>query len=540
MYKIVIIGGGIAGLSTAFILADIPNLDISIYEKEDRIGGQASSMYNDNCYTEYSWRIFGRCYHNLFYVINKLGIIDNFRELKNNCLVQENGKKHTLIDLTGPDLFMHVLQNESITDVGKYLKCLTICKDRAINDYRNIDLYNYTNHNPIVKTVAGPFLGMDASKVSVSGVLKNIYSTIDGKTYDFSPPATMVTKNPTQNALFDPWEAYLKSKGVKIYKNHQLEEINTKGDKIESIKINNQIINGNEFVFACSLTNLNNVIVKSTLFHKSNPTFEGMKKLEKDLQLYFTINLYFSEKIENNCCSQMVMVDMPWQPIIQIKQWDEKYLNECHKIKEVWNVGFLDHYEGLLIKKKTSECTIEEAVKEGIYQIKNSKYIKSLFKKESFDDLFMGSDYWYQFKEKNNKLIVDNPKFSINTETMNYMPNSKDKDLPSNMLLAGYYVNSTMGGVSMEASCETGLTTGQIIINKYKLNSSHPSVPIQHNNDIMTNFTFPLVYTDKVLYELGLPAMGDYVDSTIILLIYILILMIIIYLILKSLYSQTF
>ena len=53
--KIIIIGGGIAGLSAATILCDNPNLDISIYEKEPQIGGQASSQYTKNCNVEHSW-----------------------------------------------------------------------------------------------------------------------------------------------------------------------------------------------------------------------------------------------------------------------------------------------------------------------------------------------------------------------------------------------------------------------------------------------------------------------------------------------------
>jgi len=37
--KVVIIGGGIAGLSVAMMLCDIPNITISLYEKENIIGG---------------------------------------------------------------------------------------------------------------------------------------------------------------------------------------------------------------------------------------------------------------------------------------------------------------------------------------------------------------------------------------------------------------------------------------------------------------------------------------------------------------------
>ena len=67
--KIIIVGGGIAGLSAATILSDIPGLEIIIYEKEPQLGGQAASIQTETCNIEYSWRIYGRNYHNLMYIL---------------------------------------------------------------------------------------------------------------------------------------------------------------------------------------------------------------------------------------------------------------------------------------------------------------------------------------------------------------------------------------------------------------------------------------------------------------------------------------
>ena len=78
--KIIIVGGGIAGLSTAHFLSKYSNFDITVIESEDDIGGQARSKFGKYCYTEYSWRVYGTSYHNLNKIINEIGADKNFIE----------------------------------------------------------------------------------------------------------------------------------------------------------------------------------------------------------------------------------------------------------------------------------------------------------------------------------------------------------------------------------------------------------------------------------------------------------------------------
>jgi uncharacterized protein with NAD-binding domain and iron-sulfur cluster len=87
MPKVVIIGGGIAGLSAAHILCKYSEFDISIYESESDIGGQARFMFGKFCYIEYSWRIFGKVYHNINKIIDQIGANNNFALLENPCIV---------------------------------------------------------------------------------------------------------------------------------------------------------------------------------------------------------------------------------------------------------------------------------------------------------------------------------------------------------------------------------------------------------------------------------------------------------------------
>ena len=87
--NIVIIGGGIAGLSAATILCELPNINVIIFEKENKVGGQASSEYSGNCFVEYSWRIFGDSYHNIHNLFNKLKISDHLTKMDKTCFIEK-------------------------------------------------------------------------------------------------------------------------------------------------------------------------------------------------------------------------------------------------------------------------------------------------------------------------------------------------------------------------------------------------------------------------------------------------------------------
>ena len=155
MINITIIGGGIAGLSAATILSEIPNIKISIYEKKKQIGGQAASQYNGTCYSEYSWRIFGASYLNLMHIFKKLNILKNFDKLKYSCFVKDN--KSFSAEFSFFNQLYHIIKDSNIQ---KILDIFLQSKERVINEYQNVSILEYTDNNPVVKAIIGPALSV--------------------------------------------------------------------------------------------------------------------------------------------------------------------------------------------------------------------------------------------------------------------------------------------------------------------------------------------------------------------------------------------
>ena len=554
--KVIIVGGGIAGLSAAHILCAYPFIQVELYEKENDIGGQARSEFSGQCYVEYSWRIFGQSYDNLNYIIKQIGADDNFTPLNNACLI-DNGKEHPLNTPAIARLAWNHSKNK-VTDLNRFLALSMISKERALDELDSVNTYEYFNKNDVMQTVTGPFLGLEANNLSLGAVLKNLYSTSPNTVYDFTPENTRISKYPTQQSLFVPWKRYLLKRGVRFYTDSALQQINVNGAKsgsrITSVVINGSTQYADEYIFACSLPDLVQVCLQNQDLARRQ-TIRNMDKLQTNLQLYFTVNLYLSDELgASSSCTEIVLINTPWKLIIQKKrQWKSNYLQDCNRrITEVWNVGCLDQNVGLLYKKTVSECSKKEAINECLYQLETSAYIQHLLQQQNYTklaDILIQTDTWYQFQDdENNHLISLNPKFSFKPGTTHLVPNTaQPADLPKNMYLAGYYVNSTMGGASMEASCETGMQASRAILNRYRISnnlvksntSNNDNLPIKHTNEYLNKYLAPLAFLDKFLYGQQLRPITEIISPLLLLFIYVM-LTIVVFIILVIVLKKVF
>ena len=509
--KILIIGGGIGGLSCATSLAETGNFDISVYES-DILGGQASSKKSELCNTEISWRAFGNFYHNLDSIINDIGSMKNFYNFKNHmACVKDNG--------IGRGLFRDLVFKQDLKTIDKTLNLLFLSKSRAINEYHDVTAASYYNTDNM-NVIIGPYAGLEAKKVTLSAFYKFIYSYRDIYTQHYK-----LSKYPTNDALFKPWKKYLLKKGVKIYENHKMSNITTDSNgKISSITINNVQHSADEIIFACSLPPLVNIF-NNNHYLKNTIVNNKLNILKTGQQFYISVNFYWTIPIiKSEQCHTYTFLD-GWMPIIIKRFINTDYVkNNCNSnIKEVWNIGVADYLLGNYIKKYTSQCSFDEIVDEIKMNLINSPHFNKIgINKNTWNDIFYG----YEFDDRYYKKLPSTEKFSINKGIEKNLLNNNEPELGNNIYFSAYYVKNTVGGASMETSCEIGLTTADLICKKY--NTDNLRKPVLKTNNYLHIIFLPFVLLDYILYKLKFKPITDVINPLLLLVIYIIAILVLI------------
>jgi hypothetical protein len=227
MKTITIIGGGIGGLTVAHELSKYNDYNITIYERNDDIGGLARSKRDkDGCATEYCWRVFFGFYDNLF---------KTFSEIKDNdqsIMKYLTEYKHLNINDTPQS------KKDYIYSALFILYGLTSCDKRLdkLDELSWWDALHILPNTNVLRSI-GPWLGMDRYKGSYKSVIKvgsemqMVKSRIDTKYKDY------ITTRPTSEALFYPWKKHLEKNNVKINLNTVLQSIKIKDNEITEIEI---------------------------------------------------------------------------------------------------------------------------------------------------------------------------------------------------------------------------------------------------------------------------------------------------------------
>lgn len=519
--KIIIVGGGIGGLSCATALAETDMFDVSIFES-DIIGGQASSKKSDLCNTEISWRVFLGFYDNLMNIVDSMGIRDNFYSLKDGDVCINNNNSESVLK--------SIITKHSFSDLSRIARIIFLCKERAINYYHNINSLDYYKNSEIMKIIIGPYYGLEPSKVTLSTVYKFTYN------YFQNSKPTLITKNATSDSLFKPWGNYLKSKNVKIYEKHSLNSVITNEDgKITKLIINNNIYKSDEIVFACSLRPLSSFFNKNTYLSKTN-ICRKINTLTKGQQFYISVNFYWKHSVIKDRKCHIYTFTNGWIPIIIRRFILTDYVkNNCNEnIKEVWNIGLADYLLGNYVKKFTSQCTFEEIIYEIKMNLINSEHFKKYFdfKNNSWDYYFYG----YEFDDRYYKKLPNTEKFSINKGIEQNLLNNNEEELGNNIFFSAYYVKNSVGGASMETSCEIGLTTADLICKKYNVKNSRK--PIYKTRNYIFFITLPLILLDYFLYKLNLKPITDFINPILLLIIYLIIIVFIILYFMKIIWKN--
>ena len=537
--KIVILGGGLGGLSVAHNLINRGFKDITLYEKNENTGGLARSnrlTKYDTRPIERSWRIVGKGYYNMRQTLREIptrnGTIENrlidlvdVWFIINSACVKMNVSITTIFALIG---HLKTLCWTDIVNVSKaYLYGLTACKERIDthdDEYWEDFVGSLSSdiHMLLVESF-GPVFGVDPHKVNASSALRALENVSV-----VNPGHNQVMDQPWDTGLFKPWERYLKEKGVVLLTNTTITKIDIKNDKITRIKyaIGENPIDEYEdkadVYFICLPVEQSHSLLKHS---KLGPSLDNLKT--NSSQLMAGLAIYFDERIYMEEIRTAVYVPhTPWRIIIEPcgAIWNQDVYKE-YGVGDIWFVTIdCPECKGTLFKKSFKDCSVYETKKEVMHQIYSSgldKFLKTSSGKKFSEVKVLEIRMWDTFEDDNNgKIFTSEPKFSSNRNTLRYRPRPDITNYIKNAYMATAYCRISRENYVMDAAFESSAISCNAFMDKVDKNKTIERVKVHSGYRNFALVLDPLRALDNVLLRNQLPHIGTLIHPFFLLLMY--------------------
>jgi hypothetical protein len=485
MEEVIIIGGGIAGLTAAHELL-LQNYKVTLLERNADVGGIARTYQNEKnktCPYEYSWRAFGSWYQNVYQLMKQIPY-NNHETVYDKLTILQGGKK--TCDKKIPE-YQNTFSKLPYSDILKTMPLLiqyvSSCDERNIRNFSGIGLRDYikekkasTKAENLIGKIVGPYLGFDYHNASVYDLLYGfeMMANNSDSQYNFN-----ILSLPTNHAWFEPWIRFLQKKGLKCYTQTEVKSIhlNDEGTQIKNIVVNQKSSQTSQKTFTLSskyYVNCTGPEVLAKLFQPyltrriSSPLRNWIGKIEKvaqnGRQIQMSIYYYLDKKIYlDNANTLAYLPNTPWLLMVLSTGhiWGDNYLSKYCKpgIKEVMAVGICEPYvAGELIKKPWSQCSREEIKKEAWYQLIHDKdFVNNICIEDNTplrDVKVLEFTMWDSYIYKNGSIDTYEPKWANNVNTRQYRPEPVSP--LSNLFIGGSYTNTSTGIFSMESAAESG------------------------------------------------------------------------------------
>ena len=547
MQKVIIIGGGVAGLSAAHELA-YRDFEVEVYERNPfYLGGKARSINytNEGKYTnplpgEHGFRFFPGFYQHITATMREIPYYGKDRESNvfNNLVSTDRimiarygkspiitpssfPKNHSDIELLIKDLTGGVnsgLSKEEIKFFAERVwQLATSCADRRNNDYERISWWKFTQADRFSETyqhllVEGLTRTLVAAKAELASTKTggDIFLQLLYCNTDPSVDTDRVLNGPTNDKWLIPWVEHLKSKGVKFFQGASAAEIQFDVEKqqIASITIQDKNsswkITGDYYLLAAPVEKTANLLNESILV--ADPALISIKELATSLAWMNGIQYFLNQDVPVNK-GHVICSDSEWAItcISQTQFWENYDITKMGNgdVKGVLSVDISDWSSPgkYTTNKKAEDCTRDEVEKEVWEQLKNSLNTDTIILKDEMKvDYYLDRD----IKEvpssqlSSQKLINIEPLLVNRVNSWDLRPNATTA-IP-NLFLASDYVRTHTDLATMEGANEASRRAVNGILDAAGSNKVKCNIYELHEP-----FCFmPLKWYDQYRYNQGL------------------------------------
>jgi len=549
MKKVILLGGGVAGMSAAHELAE-RGFDVEVHEhKEQYCGGKARSVDVPDTATgnrsplpgEHGFRFFPGFYKHVTDTMKRIPT-ENGRSAFDNLVPTEtitlgrDGKRPFRVlahfprsikdaeflvkSILGANLG---LSHEEEKFFGERVwQLMTSCKDRRINEYEGLGWWEYLQADRFSKTyqtllVEGLTRTLVAAKAKTASTKTggDIFLQLLFNTLDPFVDTDRVLNGPTNDAWLNPWLKHLTDTLHVDYNfGSTVKEIVVNDREIDYVIVEKDgqkvEVSGDYYIFAVPVERMAPLIKKKML--AIDETLQTIKKLAPSVSWMNGLQVYLNEDVKISR-GHVICSDSPWAVtcISQPQFWPDIDLSKYGdgKVKGIISIDISDWFNEGSNGKAASDCSKREIFEEAWHQLKESMNAGGdhILNDDMVVDWYLDSDIVETDKPYPSKEKPGNKNYSFNREPL--LVNRVDTwtlrpqayTFIDNMFLASDYVKTNTDLATMEGANEAARRAVNAIIQR--ADQSQPLCKIWDLHEPW--FLAPFRWADKRRYKKGLP-----------------------------------
>jgi uncharacterized protein with NAD-binding domain and iron-sulfur cluster len=501
--KVVILGGGVAGMTAAHELID-RGFEVVLYEFKDIAGGKARSIPKKGTGTdgradlpgEHGFRFFPGFYRHVPDTMKRIpfgqnanGVFDNLVYATRTATLRDAAPMVVSLDNFPKNLADIKVMLRSLFDnnmgltlsdidnlVHKTWQILTSCDERKVLEYEKIPWWQFVNADEQSQafqhfmTAATRVLVAAKSREASAKTIGNVFAQL---CVDLMTPGVgddRLLNGPTNDVWIDPWLTYLREKGVEYNTNAEVKHIHCENGVITgaTISMNGAVFvaKGDYFISALPVEIMAQKLTDEMLL--ADPTLYYIKQLASSLSWMNGIQYFLNEDLPV-VHGHLLFMDAPWAltAVSQAQFWPDFPMRSYGdgEVKGILSVDVSDwDTPGILYGKTAMECTAEEIKNEVWAQMKvamnqNGDWLRD----EMIHDWFLDPDI--QFENPAGQVETNLEPLLVNKAgTWDLRPDAYTQ-IP-NLFLASDYVRTNTDLATMEGANEAARRAVNSILNR--------------------------------------------------------------------------
>jgi len=529
--KVVILGGGVAGLSAAHELVE-RGFQVAVYEMQDVPGGKARSLAapgtgidgRKGLPGEHGFRFFPGFYRHIVDTMTRIPLPDgrnvagNLEETTRIGIARYDEEPLiVLASFPQGSSGLHVLFRDLVdrsTNVSgedkrffldRLWQILTSCEARRLDEYEKLGWWHFigaATRSPdyqkylcfgLTRTLVAAQPQRASTKTGGNILLQLVLGLIQP-----GAQCDRVLNGPTNEVWIDPWLEYLRRLGVEYHLGATVRAINCSAGVITSATIeqNGQTfdVTGDYYIAALPVERMAPLVTPALI--EADPRLGNIEKIQKHVQMMNGIQFFLSQDFPL-VHGHSIYIDSPWAltSISQKQFWPNVDLSGYGEgtTRGVISVDISEwHQKGRATGKRAIDCTPDEIAHEIWEELKHSWNALSDAHLQSW---YLDSDISQEpMKDRDKEFLLVN---EINTWGLR--PDAFTR-IP-NLFLASDYVRTNTDLATMEGANEAARRAVNSIIYAADSDATYCRLWSLHEPAIFA----PWRDEDQQRYDLGLP-----------------------------------